>query len=111
MLEEIFIDCDNLILRDGVIDEETGLYLNPTDDSATCVFSLLDVDKAAVGGGTYTDVSMDYVDDSDGRWIGTLDEAAPLDEGEIYFIKIYVSASNDRKDTIYLKRIARYKGG
>jgi hypothetical protein len=111
MIEELWIDCDNLVIRDGVRDEETGQFLNPTDDSATCVFSLLDSSFAAVGGATYANVSMTYVDDSDGRWIGTLDEAATLTEGSVYYIKIVVSASDDRKDTIYLKRIARRKGG
>lgn len=109
MIEELYIDCDNSIERDGVIDEQTGEYLNPTDDSATCVFTLLDADFAVVGGGTYTDVPMTHVTGSNGRWLGTLDEAAPLTAGSIYHIKIHVSASGDRKDTIYLKRIARRK--
>lgn len=111
MIEPLFIGCDNGIIRDGVIDEFTGAYLNPTDDSATCVFTLCDANKVAVGGGTYTDVSMTYEAASNGRWKGTLDEAAPLVEGTIYFIKIDVSASNDRKDTVWLKRIGTYKGG
>jgi hypothetical protein len=110
MIEELFIDCDNLIVRDNVRDEVTGAFLTPDDDDAEATFSLLDEDKAEFGGGTYTDVAMTYVADSEGRWEGTLDEAAPIVEGTIYFIKIHVTASSDRQDTMYLRRIAAYKG-
>lgn len=104
LTENLWINSDNLIVWDGLYDEQQGEFVN----DATVTFSILDSDGASLGDG-YTDVEMTYVTGSDGRYQGILDEEAPLVNGRIYYVKMNAVASDDRKAEKRLKRIARYQ--
>jgi hypothetical protein len=82
----LYVDCDNLVEIDLLTNELTGNYMN----AATCSFDVLDADGASVLAGT-SEITMDYVASSNGKYQGVLQSTVSLTAGEVYTIVVSIA--------------------
>ena len=82
----LYVDCDNVVQIDVLTNELTGSYMN----SATCTFDVLDSAGASALAGT-SEITMDYVASSNGKYQGVLQSTESLTVGEVYTIVVSIA--------------------
>lgn len=85
---ELYIGEDNLVEWIGLYDNALKEYVN----DATVTFEL----KPVAGGAAVESGSMSYVEDSNGKYRGTIEDDTSLTDGTEYFLEVTASASGDR---------------
>ena len=92
----IYAGSDTLIELSGLVRSATGAYVN----DATATMTLKNADEQVVASG----VSMPYVDGSNGKYQGTLQNTLGVTAGQKYFLEITASRGGE---TLF-KRILCY---
>jgi hypothetical protein len=119
---DLFVGADNGIywvgLHDRVAMKQAGRdspiaadYIN--DATITWVIRAAASDGSFDAAGalvTNGDGTMEYIDGSNGNYVGTIEEAAVLTAGEIYWVVVSMSASGDRVDSRKLQYVAQHRG-
>jgi len=82
MSKNLYVGNDHRLTVDTLRDPD-GNYIN----TATVTVTLLDSSGAEVEGVTWP-ISLSYVEDSNGRYQGILDDAIELVDGETYIVVI-----------------------
>lgn len=92
----IYVNSDTLIELSGLVRSATGSYVN----DATATMTLKDADEKVIASG----VSMPYVDGSNGKYQGTLQNTLSVTAGNKYFLEITATRGGE---TLF-KRILCY---
>lgn len=82
MIFKLYLNSDNLIRWDKLVNAASGKFVN----DATMTFTLKDADGDTVSGAV--DVVMGYVGNSDGRYQGVMDSTISLSIGTKYYLEI-----------------------
>ena len=102
-MRALFIDSDNLVEWDEMMNLATDTYIN----NATVAFTLKTILGVAVSGAT--SVTMSYVAASNGKYQGVIESTVDLgDPGTEYDLEITVSSSPEAFRRI--RCVAQYKG-
>jgi len=103
MILKLYIDSDNLIRWDKLVNAADGSYAN----AATMTFTLKTVAGVAVSGASA--VSMPYVGNSNGRYQGILESSVSLAVGYRYYLEVTVAQSGVNGFR-RIQCIAQYRG-
>jgi len=83
MIEEIYILNDNLLVLDGLKNQQDGSYLN----AATVTCTLVNGNGTNVAGQTWP-LALVFQAGSNGKYVGTLEDTLSLSEGQVYTARI-----------------------
>ncbi len=94
----LYVNSDNLIQLDALTLAADDSYVN----DATVTFTLKDADEAVVSGASA--ISMGYVEDSDGKYQGTLQSTVSLSAGLKYLLDMTATSGSN----VLFKRVICY---